>query len=103
MEAGKARKMKSMVRIGLVMMVTAGLPLAAHARDAERRGRGIDPAAAPRATPQLSLAPELAVDPRQLRRDQREDLRSRRLSAEERRQLRRDINDAGRDLYHRPH
>jgi hypothetical protein len=83
------------------------LPVSAHAADKERerRGRFAEKTEAPRALQPLQLlqapAPAAVAEPRQLRRDARDDPRGGRLSPEERRQLRRDINDAGRDLYRR--
>jgi hypothetical protein len=105
MESGNAHKMSSMPRIALLMLFTAGLPVASHARDDERhsdRGRSNAPAELQRVAPPL-LMPTMppAADTHQLRRDPREDPRTARLSPEERRQLRRDINDAGRELYRR--
>jgi hypothetical protein len=99
---GKAGKMKAKVGAAMLMLLTAGLPLAVHGRDNERigdRSRGIESVEMQRIAPAQQAAP--GADPRQLRRDPREDTRAARLSPEERRQLRRDINDAGRELYRR--
>jgi hypothetical protein len=105
MESGNAHKMTSMPRIALLMLLTATLPVASHGRDNERHGdraRSVAPGELQRAAPpQLMPTMPPAPDPRQLRRDPREDSRASRLSPEERRQLRRDINDAGRELYRR--
>ena len=98
----KAGKMKAKVGTGLVMLLTAIVPLAAHGRDNERSGdrpRGNESLEIQRAAPAQQSSP--GIDPRQLRRDPHEDPRASRLSPEERRQLRRDINDAGRELYRR--
>jgi hypothetical protein len=94
--------MTSMLWIALLMLLAAGLPVASHARDNERLGgRAVAPEEVQRAAPSQQLVPLPVPDPRQLRRDPREDPRAARLSPEERRQLRRDINDAGRELYRR--
>jgi hypothetical protein len=107
MESGNAHVMTSLPRIvlSLLMLLTAGLPVASPARDNERHGdraRSMPPAEVQRVAP-AQLAPGAApgVDPRSARHDAREEARAARLSPEERRQLRRDINDAGRELYRR--
>lgn len=53
------------------------------------------------ALPQERLAPAMALEP--MRRQEPEEVRNpRRWSPEERRQLRRDVHDAGRDVYGLP-
>jgi hypothetical protein len=87
--------------LGLAVALTLTLPTVARAerRDQERHGERV---AAPLRVPiPLRFVPlPPAPDPRQIQ-PPNERPGGRYLSPEERRQLRRDINDAGREIYRR--
>lgn len=90
---GRGQDMRTWAQIGILAfaaLLAAGPAVAQQDERGMRHQRSIDE---PRQPPHRFLAP------REFRRDEQPERG--RLSPEERRQLRRDIQDAGQDIYHR--
>lgn len=89
-------------RLALALLLVGLFPAGgARAEGAERRGPFLLPPATPYERPAERMAREMpAFVPEPVRRQEPDEFRSlRRWSPEERRQLRQDVHDAGRDIY----
>ena len=85
--------MKTLIALSGALLVALALPLPSAAQHASGGGRQAGPA---RPTPPQQ------VPARDMRQQQRDANREARMSPEQRRQLRQDVVDHGRDIYGRP-